>query len=172
MLIVVLEVNPANNDAKMALAEIFDELGDEESSLKLLKEVGLASKLGTNKPQDSESDYEDDGRDDEGEEFQGDGSMPALISSKRRSEGQRCDPILKRANEVRLEKQNVQMLAKLSAMYPKTEISNISRVEYVRLARDLLSRFQNTKEYYPVLSTFNPGGTIKRIFWVQNQTSN
>ncbi|KAJ3053845.1 transcription factor TFIIIC subunit tfc4 [Rhizophlyctis rosea] len=140
----VLEVTPEDVDVKLALAEVYEEMGDEDKALKLLAEVDEAARHETQPDEISDEDANASAEEDE-PVAENTGEM---IKTRRRKP-QQPDRAVLLAEEKERAKENRTWYRKAAALYEKARHDKIARAEYLLNLRKLLARFQNEKIFYP-----------------------
>ncbi|KAI8802941.1 hypothetical protein BJ742DRAFT_526487 [Cladochytrium replicatum] len=116
----VIEAMPENTDAKFSLAEIYEELGEDEKAHQLAREIDEITR-----------------------------NFPAQQTGQSNDERSRKDDAVKAAEEALQIKANLLLLEKVRNLQDRVNKDKLGRTDYIRTTRLLLSRFQSSKALYP-----------------------
>ncbi|KAJ3219205.1 transcription factor TFIIIC subunit tfc4 [Dinochytrium kinnereticum] len=132
----VVEEDPDDDDTKLHLAEIYTALKEHEMAEKLINEVNEQSASKASKATELEVSST---------------SLTREIRGKQiiRSKGDSQDKAIRAAEEAVKARENKALYAKLKMLSPKLD-DHLKRVDFLRTARQLVSRFQETKAFYPI----------------------
>ncbi|KAI8824526.1 uncharacterized protein EV422DRAFT_520401 [Fimicolochytrium jonesii] len=145
----VLDANPDDFDVKLALAQVCEELGDEDRALRLIAEVDAESRAAV---RDQGGDTaaqgkEVDGRHSDGTPTQsGSEAVVAFIMEKQRNVVQ--DQATKDAMEAARRREALVTYERVMTLWVNIK-EKVSRTDFLRTARTLITSFQNTKAFYP-----------------------
>ncbi|KAI9014686.1 hypothetical protein BC832DRAFT_546156 [Gaertneriomyces semiglobifer] len=161
----VLQVTPTDTEVQLALADVYEALGDDELASELLEQVKLQARAA--------QEQEDDGNapgpifmDDSGNDSE------ALIRNTRRAKLVEKDRAIAEANEKARKLEHQKDYAKVLTLYPNIK-EPVPRADFLRTARKMITRFENTKAFYPgerkkVFTGLNNRGKAN---WQQTQVS-
>ncbi|ORX45140.1 TPR-like protein [Piromyces finnis] len=127
----VLKYLPDDHDLKLALAEVYGDLGEEEKALALINEVDAATSKDTNEKKEEHEKNEPE-------------RLSIFVDTQKNTFKKQEDESVKiRDNKLYYQK--------ICLLYPKIEKDEGSQVqnEFLNTAFKLVQRFQNTKEFYP-----------------------
>ncbi|KND00364.1 transcription factor TFIIIC subunit TFC4 [Spizellomyces punctatus DAOM BR117] len=134
----VLDAAPDDFDVKLALAGVYEELGEEDRAFELVSEVDTQSRA-----------VEEEERAKESEQSQTQSaSHPSFIREKDPTGKPIQDRAIAEAAEAARQRENRANYQKLLQLYPKCK-DRIARADLLRTTRKLLTRFQNTRAFYP-----------------------
>ncbi|KAJ3388736.1 transcription factor TFIIIC subunit tfc4 [Lobulomyces angularis] len=164
LLELVIELDPNDNENKLKLAEAYEDLGEDEKALVLIREVDLASKLSANvkpkkrthsrylmkkkkvlkEPQQNMESEKSDGSyieeeelDETSEEMESTINVEGMDSKAERNRKN----FEKKIFEAERIKENIKESEKLEFLYNKIFKDRISMVNYLRTSRNLTSKF-------------------------------
>ncbi|KAI9145734.1 hypothetical protein BKA69DRAFT_1121531 [Paraphysoderma sedebokerense] len=154
-----IEANPDNNDAKLALAELYQSLGDEDAALELMTEVDNAAhnpefdsilfphrrrrrQRKSTRAMGDESDNKD--HSDQEATLFNEAKAPRDERSKRFKVSTKKDALRGKEKEVKLK------FKKCGMIWEKwNDAGDDKRNEFIKTAGDIFNTFRNTSTFYP-----------------------